>query len=146
MKEFFRFHFAPIDDEEENGYDVFALILLPDALEQKNDAVAQISDSISSYIESVPAWTFDGLVRDVLDASGLEYELIDPTTICIQRKRQGKAEEKVKIIARLADIGIGVATDVSKEEAIQLVFEALQNGFQGQANDEAYFKIGRAHV
>lgn len=83
MREFFRFNFAPVDDEEENGHDVFALISLPDALEQKNDAVAQISDSISSYIESVPDWTFDGLVRDVLDASGLEYELIDPTTICI---------------------------------------------------------------
>ena len=83
MKEFFIFIFAPIDDDEENGHDVFALISLPDALEQKDDAVAQISDSISSYIESVPAWTFDGLVRDVLNASGFEYELIDPTTICI---------------------------------------------------------------
>lgn len=45
----------------------------------------------------------------------------------------------MKIIARLADIGMEVETDIPKEEAIQLVFEALQNGFQGQANDEAYF-------
>lgn len=45
----------------------------------------------------------------------------------------------MKIIARLADIGMEVETDIPKEEAVQLVFEALQNGFQGQANDEAYF-------
>ena len=83
MKEFFRFNFAPIDDEEESGHDVFALVALPDALEHRNDAVVLISDSISSYIESVPAWNFEGLVRDVLDASGFEYEIIDPTTICI---------------------------------------------------------------
>ncbi len=83
MKDFFRFNFAPIDDEEEGEHDVFALVTLPDALEQRNDAVFRISDSISSYIESVPAWSFEGLVRDVLDASGLEYEIIDPTTICI---------------------------------------------------------------
>ena len=51
MKEFFRFNFAPIDDEEESGHDVFALVALPDALEQRNDAVVLISDSKSSYIE-----------------------------------------------------------------------------------------------
>lgn len=45
----------------------------------------------------------------------------------------------MKIITRLADIGMEVETDIPKEEAVQLVFEALQNGFQGQANDEAYF-------
>ena len=45
----------------------------------------------------------------------------------------------MKIITRLADIGFEVETDIPREEAVQLIFEALQNGFQGQANDEAYF-------
>lgn len=84
MKEFLRFYFPPIDDDEEEcGHDVFALVTLPDARAERDDAVIQLSDSILSYAESVPAWTFEGLVRDVLNASGLEYELIDPTTICI---------------------------------------------------------------
>lgn len=39
MKEFFRFNFAPINDEEESGHDVFALVALPDALEQRNETL-----------------------------------------------------------------------------------------------------------
>lgn len=45
----------------------------------------------------------------------------------------------MKIITRLKDLGIEVETDMSKGEAIQLIFEALQDGFQNQADNEAYF-------
>ena len=45
----------------------------------------------------------------------------------------------MKIITRLKDLGIEVETDKSKGEAIQLIFEALQDGFQNQADNEAYF-------
>lgn len=83
MKEFIRFYFEPIDDDEENGNDIFALVNLPDDLEQRNAAVKEISDSISSYIESVPAWSFERLVLDVLNTSGFKYDIIEPTTICI---------------------------------------------------------------
>ena len=44
----------------------------------------------------------------------------------------------MKIITRLKDLGIEVETDMSKGEAIQLIFEALQDGFQNQADNEAY--------
>lgn len=83
MKEFIRFYFEPIDDDEGNGNDVFALVELPDNLDERNVAVNEISDSISAYMESVPAWDFEKLVRDVLDASGYKYEIITPCTICI---------------------------------------------------------------
>ncbi len=83
MKEFVRFYLAPIDVEEDEGKDIFALVTLPDDIRQKNEAVAQISDSISAYVESVSTWRFEDLVRDVLDTSGFAYELIDPITICI---------------------------------------------------------------
>ena len=43
----------------------------------------------------------------------------------------------MKIITRLKDLGIEVETDMSKGEAIQLIFEALQDGFQNQADNEA---------
>ena len=45
----------------------------------------------------------------------------------------------MKIITRLKDLGIEVETDMSKGEAIQLIFEALQDGLQNQADNEAYF-------
>lgn len=83
MKEFMRFYFEPIDDDEGTGNDVFALVELPTNLNERNVAVNEISDSISSYMESVPAWDFEKLVHDVLDASEYKYEIITPCTICI---------------------------------------------------------------
>lgn len=49
----------------------------------------------------------------------------------------------MKIITRLKDLGIEVETDMSKGEAIQLIFEALQDGFQNQADKSTWGNTGR---
>lgn len=83
MKEVVRFYFEPIDDDEGCGNDVLAIVTLPEELEQRNTAISEIQDSISAYLDSVPAWEFEKLACDVLNASGFEYEIIEPTVICI---------------------------------------------------------------
>lgn len=39
---------------------------------------ASVEDAISSYIDSVESFSYDGLIRDVLDSFGYKYEFIEP--------------------------------------------------------------------
>ena len=40
--------------------------------------IAELKDSISSYIDEVDDWDFEGLVADVLNAAGYRYRIIEP--------------------------------------------------------------------
>lgn len=39
---------------------------------------ASIEDAISSYIDSVESFSYEGLITDVLDSFGYKYEFIEP--------------------------------------------------------------------
>lgn len=83
MKEIVRFYFYPIDDDDGCGNEVFALVTFPEELEQRNSAVGKIQDYVSAHLGSVPAWEYEKLVCGALNASGFEYEIIEPAVICI---------------------------------------------------------------
>ena len=46
--------------------------------ELSSDTVGELEDSISSYTESVPTWSFDQLIHDVLSAAEISHWIITP--------------------------------------------------------------------
>lgn len=71
------FHFDAIEAEEQEA-NITALVQIPDGRDVA-DIKAGIEDCIASYIESVEAWSFDGLVRDVLGSfSDITFTIPEP--------------------------------------------------------------------
>lgn len=77
MKRIIRFHFVPIEGEEDE-LDVFGLADIKD-----DDCLAQIEDAVVSYIDAVEAWKFADLVLDVLRSFDPNATLIEVPTICV---------------------------------------------------------------
>lgn len=67
------FHFASIDGSP----DTSILVLLDRQLSE--DVLARLEDSISAYIDSVPAWKFEQLIHDVLSAENIGHWILTPT-------------------------------------------------------------------
>lgn len=77
MKHVIRFHFIPIEAEED-GIDVFGLADI------KDDAyLAQIEDAVASYVDADEVWNFPDLVLDVLQSFDPEATLIEIPTIYV---------------------------------------------------------------
>ena len=68
-----RFHYDSIDGSPETSILVL-LTCCPSA-----DKLKELEDSISSYIESVPAWGFEQLIHDVLSAENIGHWILAPT-------------------------------------------------------------------
>ena len=66
------FHFDSID----GGSETSILVLLES--EPSSDTVGELEDSISSYTESVPTWSFEQLIHDVLSAADISHWIITP--------------------------------------------------------------------
>ena len=60
-----RFHFVPIEEENEAGADVFIAMQVPVQEDAKKDFEASLSDCVSSYIDSAPSWSFEQLALEV---------------------------------------------------------------------------------
>ena len=67
------FKYASIDGSPETSILVL-LTCCPSA-----DKLKEVEDSISSYIESVPAWGFEQLIHDVLSAENIGHWILAPT-------------------------------------------------------------------
>ena len=67
------FHFDSIDGSPDSTI----LVLLES--EPTADTIGMLEDSISSYTESVPAWSFEQLIHDVLSAADISHWIITPT-------------------------------------------------------------------
>ena len=67
------FHF----DSIVGSPDSTILVLLES--EPTADTIGMLEDSISSYTESVPAWSFEQLIHDVLSAADISHWIITPT-------------------------------------------------------------------
>ena len=65
MKEIVRFHFSPIEGEDDCGADVFVKMLLPQDGQERKTMLQEIEDGISSYIEGRDCWSFEELALDV---------------------------------------------------------------------------------
>ena len=65
MKEIVRFHFNPIEGEDDCGADVFVKMLLPQDGQERKTMLQEIEDGISSYIEGRDCWSFEELALDV---------------------------------------------------------------------------------
>ena len=65
MKEIVRFHFSPIEGEDDCGADVFVKMLLPQDGQERKKKPQEIEDGISSYIEGRDCWSFEELALDV---------------------------------------------------------------------------------
>lgn len=68
------FCFEPIEAD-----DVGATLLVHVEAELDPAVYSTIEDAIASYIESVPAWSFERLVCDVLYQLGYSFEILKPT-------------------------------------------------------------------
>lgn len=66
------FQFEVLDGEE----NVSLMVLLNRKLSQ--DELDGLEDAISSYTEEVEAYTYDELIRDLLEAAGIEHWIISP--------------------------------------------------------------------
>ena len=60
----------------DGGSETSILVLLES--EPSSDTVGELEDSISSYTESVPTWSFDQLIHDVLSAAEISHWIITP--------------------------------------------------------------------
>lgn len=67
------FHFESI----EGSPDASILVLLDKHL--ASPEIEKLEDSISSYIEGVPAWKYEQLVHDVLSAENIGHWILTPT-------------------------------------------------------------------
>lgn len=67
------FNFEAIDDEP-----AASILVLLDRCPDK-DKLAALEDSISSYIDSVPAYGYEQLIHDVLSADGIGHWILKPT-------------------------------------------------------------------
>lgn len=68
------FCFEPIEAD-----DASAMLLVRVETELNSVVYSTIEDAIASYIESVPAWSFEQLVCDVLRQLGYSFEILKPT-------------------------------------------------------------------
>ena len=66
------FHFDSIDGSPEASI----LVLLESELPM--DVIERLEDSISSFTDSVPAWSFEHLIHDVLSAEGIGHWILSP--------------------------------------------------------------------
>lgn len=82
MKEVLCFRFAAIEGEESDEI-VLCEITMPTYPEQRRELLGQMEDAISSYVDSVPSWTFDELVRDVASSFDPDAKIIYPYTFVI---------------------------------------------------------------
>ena len=67
------FHYDSIDGSPDTSILVLLDTCLPD------DRLAALEDSISAYIEGVPAWAFEKLIHDVLSAENIGHWILTPT-------------------------------------------------------------------
>lgn len=66
------FHYEAMDGDSET--------LIHVLLERPLNAgqLHALEDSISSYIDSIPAWNFEQLIHNALDAAGIGHTLLMP--------------------------------------------------------------------
>jgi hypothetical protein len=67
------FNFEAVDDEP-----AASILVLLDHCSDK-DELAELEDSISSYIDSVPAYGYEQLIHDVLSTDGIGHWILKPT-------------------------------------------------------------------
>lgn len=71
------FHYTAIEAEEQEA-NITALVDIPYGRDLV-DVKAEIEDCIASYIESAEAWSFEGLVRDVLSSfTDISFTIPEP--------------------------------------------------------------------
>lgn len=75
-----RFHFVPIEDEDQEGADVFISMSLPDNEKERKARFDEIEDAISSYVDGVPAWTFEQLAIEVAQSFDKDAKIIEIPT------------------------------------------------------------------
>jgi hypothetical protein len=60
-----RFHFVPVEDEDESGNDIFVTMQVPVDETARQQFHNELNDCVSSYIDSVEAWSFSQLALEV---------------------------------------------------------------------------------
>lgn len=71
------FRFQPIEAEEQEA-NITALVQIPDGCDVVT-LKTEIEDCIASYIEATEAWSFEGLVRDVLGSfTDISFAIPEP--------------------------------------------------------------------
>lgn len=76
------FRFVPIEFDESDTT-ITAVVTLP-AGRKIEDVKAEIEDCIASYIDANEAWSFEGLVRDVLKSMpDISFTIPEPITFNI---------------------------------------------------------------
>lgn len=68
----FKYIAKDLDDADAEIY----VRVVPDS--GKDIDYSSINDAISSYIDSVESFSYEGLIIDVLDSFGYKYEFIEP--------------------------------------------------------------------
>ena len=79
-----RFNFAPIEDEDPRGADIFVKMVPPQAKEGEhgeNGYIATIEDAVSSYIDTIAGYSFEQLVLDVAQTFDPNAEIVEIPTI-----------------------------------------------------------------
>ena len=71
------FHYTAIEAEEQEA-NITALVQIPDGCDVVT-LKTEIADCIAAYIEATEAWSFEGLVRDVLGSfADISFTIPEP--------------------------------------------------------------------